>query len=226
MAGRRPRGLRPHDPAGDDVRDICVAARHLDRPRRAAPGLYLCPGCRTALGAHVADLPYLHDQLGRILRRPSRPGVRVRGGTAGLYIDPRVADVRERIRGSLYGWARVVLEKRGLQPPAPAPSAQELTLHQAAAWLAPHLDWCAAHRWVDEMLGELGELVGRAWALIEPNRARIAELAPCPDCGHGALGAVIRAEGDLRPSLIFCDGCGIEYEPHQWRRLAKRLGRG
>lgn len=210
--------------------DLCVAAhrRAPERPRRAMDGLYLCRGCLAALARNVADLPYLHDQLGRILRPLRGSGVRVTGSpAAGLYINPAVADTRERIRGALFSWARVVAEDRGLTPPSGAGGVSAPTLHQVAAWLLPHATWCAGHRWADEMAGELGELVGRAWALLDPARARITELAPCPDpaCQDGMLGAVIRAEGDPRPSIIVCDGCGAEYEPHQWRRLGQRLER-
>lgn len=206
------------------MRDLCVVVhRREDRPRRAVDGLYLCRGCLHALGRHVADLPYLHDQLGRVLRRASTTALRITGGNQGLPINPAVADARSTIRGALYSWARVVAEDRGLTPPSGAGGVSAPTLHQISAWLLPHVTWCAGHRWVDEMAGELGGLVARAWALIEPHKLRVAELAPCPDCGDGMLGAVIRADGDPRPSLIFCDGCGTEYEPSQWRRLEKRL---
>jgi hypothetical protein len=63
------------------------------------------------------------------------------------------------ILGTLHGWARVVREERQLTSP------EKITVTSERGTLSRHLDWLACEPYIDEMYGDMRELVGSLKAL-------------------------------------------------------------
>jgi hypothetical protein len=103
--------------------------------------------------------------------------------------------------------------------------------HVIVAWLARHLDWCAANRpAAEKLLPVLRHLVGRVWALIDPSGSRRITIGPCiasagDEPCEGVVYATVRAEDDPRPSVIFCETCGLEKSPIEWLRFGRIYAR-
>lgn len=204
--------------------DICIAshAKDPDRPRRALDGRYLCHGHRADLEQLVAEMPALHDDLDR----PRTPGPKSYGGggeSYGLTIDHAAADLRRAMAGTLASWCRVVSEDRGVHPPA-SPA-----IHHTAPWLvndrAGHLDWCAANRWVDQMLDELRELRRNARGMIDLPARRVDLGSQCLTHADGQRCAgtvVLVIRGD--DWHAHCPVCGQRQDVGPYLRTLNRPG--
>ncbi|HEY9367550.1 hypothetical protein [Streptomyces sp.] len=146
--------------------DICVMthAKDPDRPRQAVDGLYLCHGHREQLRRLVAEMPARADDLDRAA---GVGGGRGDGTHGGIAIDDAAATHRQHMAGVLASWCRLVAEDRGITPP----TGPELS--RTAPWLLTHVDWCAAHRWVDEMLTELRQVTGQAMGIADIPARRV-----------------------------------------------------
>ena len=205
--------------------DVCVTEHRLDpdRPRIAVDGAWLCRGCITQLRNHLAALPQRYADLEAILARGTvAAGQRVSGTTERwLPISPAVAEHRHQIAHDLVWWCVYVADERGIARPD---STEPAT---TAAWLARHVDWCAARRpAAEELLPVLRHLVGRAWALIDPRGSRRITIGPCittdgDEPCEGTLYATVRAEDDPRPSAIYCEACGLDKPPAEWLRFGR-----
>lgn len=141
--------------------DLCILEHRRDpeRPRPAVDGLYLCHGHHAELERLVAEMPMRYNDLDRAL-----VAVGPKVGTSsspGLTVDEVAAELRMHMVGVVASWCRVVAEDRGIRTPA----GPELT--RTAPWLIRHIDWCAANRWVDEMLLELRKVTGCAIGLTD-----------------------------------------------------------
>ncbi|WP_157251105.1 hypothetical protein [Nonomuraea typhae] len=202
---------------------LCLATHRHDpeRPRQAAPGLNLCPGCHVGLARHLADLPGLHDDvLDQLPANGTVAGPAVSGSPGQpLPYNPAAGDLLSQLRHDLTWLTRLVAEQRGLTTPPPRPPDQ-------CAWLSRHTDWIAAHPDAGAIKGTLTELVGRAWAVIDPARRPLL-IGPCLEtiddqpC-DGTLRATVRRDGDPTPSEIYCDTCPLSLDTTQWHRFGKR----
>lgn len=189
------------------MNDNCVMthAKDPDRPRRAADGLYLCKGHLLELIKLIAELPAHHDELERAHRAG---GQRPPGAHGELSVDDALAGHRRAMAGVLASWARVVAEDRHVIPPVDA------TIHRVASWLlAPrtrHVGWCAGHRWVDEMLGELRRATRTARALTDVPAKIVPVAAKCVQRREGRLcdGAVtVVVRGEDWSARCPAEGC-------------------
>lgn len=218
--------------------NLCVLPH--DEDAEALPALRLCRAHRRRLERDLADLPRLHADLGDHLAPGTSGGgyVTIGGGiptgrgtdNAGplaihegrLPINPAVADHRDQIKHDLVWWAIYVADERGHAQPAAN------TVPAIADWLGRHVEWIAGHHVAAvECPPVMAALVGRARALIAPSGAKRIEIGGCRDsveagpCG-GTLWATVRAEDDVRPSEIYCDGpCGMRKSPEEWRRWGR-----
>lgn len=200
--------------------DLCVTPH--DPDRRALPSLRLCGGCRDRLERDLADLPGLWARLERALATVSSGGQRVSGSSSSpLPINLGVVEHRDQMRHDLVAWVRYVADERGMEYPANEVGAM-------ARWLGRHVDWISARQEAaEECPPVMRELTGRARRLLEPDGSKRITVGPCPDpvddepCG-GTLYATVRAEGDARPSVIYCSGpCGSERGAETWMRFGR-----
>lgn len=194
--------------------DLCVMthARDPDRPRRALDGLYLCRGHVEDLRRLVAELPARAADLDR----PAAGASRGTGNGGGIAIDEDAARHRSHMQGVLASWCRVVAEDRGIGTPASA------ELHHTAPWMLPHIEWCAGHRWVDEMLSELREVTGRALALadIPARRLELGERCLVHTGGERCTGGItLVIRGDDWHAR--CDECEEPQEATRYLRGAR-----
>lgn len=206
---------------------LCQAThRHEpDRPRHAADGLNLCPGCRAALARHVRDLPELHaDVLAQLPTGGTSTGPAVSGSrTPPLPYNTRAGDWLGQARHDLRWITSLVSAERGISGPPPNPGAQ-------CVWLERHLDWLAAHGDAGPFKDTFAEFVGRAYSIIDPARLPLV-LGPCIEtidgepCG-GTVKVTVRRDGDPTPSEMYCDTCDLSLDTTQWHRYGRRYQRG
>jgi hypothetical protein len=168
--------------------DLCVMTHRQDpeRPRRAVDGLYLCIGHLRELRHLVAQMPARHEDLRRV-HGPGGPRTSGGGGAGvGLSFDEPVAAHRSHMEAVLASWCRVVVEDRGVTAPP------DTGIGETARWLARHVDWCAAHEWVADMLVELRQVSGRALHLadIPARRVQLGERCLTHAGGEPCTGTV------------------------------------
>lgn len=153
---------------------ICVIphAKDPDRARPALDGLYTCKGHLIDLWQAIAELPGFHDDL----TAPATPGPRAYGGgeeSYGLVVDERTTELRNQIQHDLLWWAIHVADERGfIRPAADHPNI-------TAPYLLQNLRWCAANRWVDELLDVMRDLRGQARGLTDLRPRPVPLEAPC-----------------------------------------------
>lgn len=154
------------------MNDNCVMTHRVDpdRPRRAADGLYLCAGHQGELEQLIAEMPVRADDLGRAA---GASGPRPPGSHSELSVDEPAARHRAHMAGVVASWCRVVAEDHHITPPRSA------GLADTCPWLIPHLGWCAANRWVDEMLLELRKATGKALGLVDIRAHRVPLGVQC-----------------------------------------------
>lgn len=174
--------------------DICVMTHRQDpdRPRPALDGGYLCHGHHKELERLVAEMPARADDLDRAA---GAGGGRGDGTHSGISIDEVAANLRTDMAGVLASWCRVVAEERGINPPASA------DLYHTAPWMTRHVDWCAANRWVDEMLLELRRVNGQALGIADIPVRRVSLGAQC----------LVHAEGERCEGVITIVVCGDDW---------------
>lgn len=203
---------------------LCIAQHRHDpeRERHAADGLNLCHGCVKGLTRNLADLPWLHAEVeAQLPSGGTSTGPAVSGTpTPRLPVNLRAGEVLSQIAHDLSWHVHLVCDQRGLT--APAPNA-----HALCGFLAVHVDWLAARPEAGEVRAVFGELVGRCWGVIDPERQPLP-LGPCTerlddgdDC-DGQLYATVRRDGDKAPATLWCDTCQLELDTTQWHRFGKR----
>lgn len=199
----------------------CLAPRH-DQPERAAPHASLCHDCTSRLRSDLRRLPSLHAELAGLLdpRRASGPGT---GSGAGLPYHEPASEAMSQIAHDAEYWTMVVLAER--QPPA----CPVRSLPVMLGWLAGQVTWCSFRPWAGDMAGALAADAGRARAVLDPMPTAVIALPTamnwCPGCGErGLLSATVpQCDGDRRPSLVACGGCGREWDTTQWLRLGRDI---
>lgn len=200
----------PQTPAEQIAADVCIAEHKHDpdRPRRALDGLYLCAGCHAQLGEQLARLPRLYRDLERVLAGSASSGEPVSGSPSEpLPINPAAADHRHQIQHDLVWWCIYVADERGIARPAAADPAT------TAAWLARHLDWCAANRpAAEELLPVVRHLAGRAAGMIDPDR-HLATGERCRkvgDDGERCDGVISMRQRWDETWTAWCSACGAQ----------------
>lgn len=207
---------------------LCVLDHQDDA--EALPGLRLCRHHRRWLDRDLTGLPALHARLATVL--PTATG----GGGAGpvsgtssapLPINPAVAEVRDQIRHDLVWWCLFTAEHRGIA------ALPDNRVPDVAAWLARHAEWIAGHAVAAaECPPVMRDLAQRAHSLLNPSGAKRIRVGACHDATEdgpcrGVLWATCRAEDDVRPSEIYCDGpCGTRKGPEEWRRFGREYLKG
>lgn len=203
---------------------LCQAAHRSEpgRPRQAADGINLCPGCHTALGRNLAALPTLHvDVLDSLPVAGRTDGPAVSGSrTPPLPYNPRAGDWLSQLAHDLAWIVALVADRRGLKElPGPGPAAQ-------CGWLKKHVNWLAAHPDAGVFKDVFSELVGRGYSVIDPSRLPLL-IGPCQELWEdmpceGILRASVRRDGDPAPSEIWCDVCDLRLDTTQWHRFGRR----
>jgi hypothetical protein len=199
------------------ISDNCVLTHRTDpdRPRRAIDGLYVCHGHHAELERLIAEMPARYNDLDRP-KGAGGPKITF-ANEPGLTVDEAAANLRQQITGTIASWCRVVAEDRGITPPA----GPEIS--RTAPWLTTHVDWCAAHRWVDEMLLELRQVTGRAIGItdIPARRVELGEQCLVHADGERCVGEVtIIIRGD--EWIARCSECVGDQEATQYLRIVQR----
>jgi hypothetical protein len=176
-------------------------------PRTAAPGLRLCDWHTDKLDQNPFDLIELYDELSlRLAGGGGGGGEPVSGGGVSQPIpNDAVVEMRRTIRHTLMSWVQLIAEERGVSLPDGSPPARpvkamsgtpiwrgqgtveqaiagppEISVDQAAAFVAKHAEWLAAQEFAGEASDELSELRSKAWRVAYPSGARTIPIAPCP----------------------------------------------
>lgn len=199
----------------------CQAPRHAD-PEPAAPHANLCRSCAAWLRRDLRRLPGLHASLGELLdpRRAHGPGT---GSGAGMPYHEPAAECRSQLAHDAEFWTALVLSER--QPNI----CPVRTVPAMCGWLAGQVGWAVYRPWAGDMAGAFLDGARRAAAVLDPMpRADIPlprTMNWCPGCReHGRLTAVVsQDEADRRPSLVWCGGCGREWDTTQWLRLGRDI---
>lgn len=209
-------------------------AQDPDRPRAALGGLLLCAGHHRSLvellgdGRAPGELAGLYGALATVLHpRRQIAGTQsfVTVDTSG-DVDMRVVELRHQVVHDLAWWARAHVEELATAE-IPA-SAQPAVL---SMWLGRYADWSAAQPFIDEYLGVLQELAGRARSAYDlPQIRRSAWVGQCVETvdGEPCAGALYSHEygrDSDHGNVIACDTCRVEYAPAQWVRLGRRVGK-
>jgi hypothetical protein len=148
----------------------CVLDHADDRTRRAIDGLWICKGHRYELTELVERMPSKADDLEPATHAS---GPRPPGAHSEIVVDDRASLHRSHMAAVVASWCRVVAEDHAITPPRTS------ELHDTCPWLAPHLDWCAGNRWIDEMLLELRGISKRAVSLTDIPARRVPIAARC-----------------------------------------------
>lgn len=204
-----------------------------DRPRLALDGLRVCYGHRVQIGARLHQIGAAHEALVDRLIASGLAGGRVSGTRpVGITLDPRVAVCRSDIYTCLAGWAREVIQQRGVQPPAD-------DCRSIAAFLVTHLDWLCALPADDvtRLAADLALYRGRAKARLYPDSRRWRPVGECVEMTWctvedrreqrcpGEMYASVAASDDLLPAELVCDTCGIVVTADRWGAYARRRER-
>lgn len=223
--------------------NLCVLPH--DEDAEALPGLRLCGPCRRGLERNLRNLPRLWADLGDHLADRTDSISHLGGATpaaygtgnptagtrtrepltlaeTGLPINPAVAGLRDQIKHDLTWWCLFVADQRTLID-RPADTVTDI-----AQWLLKHVEWIAGHEAAAvECPPVVRSLAARAHHLLNPSGAKRIGIGACHDstedgpCG-GTIWATCRAEDDVRPSEIYCDGpCGMRKSPEEWRRWGR-----
>jgi hypothetical protein len=203
--------------------ELCTRIHGDGYDRPAADGLALCWSCITRMERALAEMPALYADLAHALvpRRGDAP--RITGGdTTSLPINLAAAATRHDIDTYTRGLAAWVAAERGHHPPALGVSA-------TCAWLTRHIEWIAAQPEAAEVADWLGDLRGRALAVISPTGRRHftvhGDEATCLEDGcEGRLVATL----DGIHSVLRCD---LHPEVHvypisEWLAFGRRLHQG
>lgn len=202
---------------------LCTATHRSqpDQPRTAADGIHLCPSCRTALDRHLTTLPTLHaDVLDSLPTAGHNDGPAVTGTREpALPYNPAAGDWLAQLRHDLAWLTNLVTTERGITHPPPAPAQQ-------CAWLQRHAEWLAAQPDAGAYKDALASLVGRGYAVTDPDR-RPLTIGPCIqqlDDGpcDGIIYVNVPRDGDTTPAVMWCDVCDLQLDATQWNRFGKR----
>lgn len=206
---------------------LCVLDH--DTPRLAAHPLVVCQSCHDHVEQAIAETPHDYATLAHQLTPNGSSATARTSGTkdVGISLDHRVSQLRTDIRNTVSTWARIAVEERGMNPPAD-------TVPSICTWLVKQADWYLGQPWAAQFANDMLENHRQARWLNDPHRARMFEVADCPEptC-TGRLWARIRPADALLPHDITCDespeaddGTLIHYWPaDKWMTLGRRIDR-
>lgn len=184
-----------------------------------APNSALSPQCAAALRSGLRRLPALDRDL-EALMDPRRAMACGSGGSGGgLPYHQAAGECRSQIAHDLAYWTAMVAGLRQLAAPS-------VIVAGMAGWLCGQVPWIAGRPWSADMLAALSADCGRARALLDPLRRAVVGIpGRCPECdASGSMTATVpKDDGDLRPSVITCGGCGHAWDATQWLKLGHVL---
>jgi hypothetical protein len=164
---------------------LCVVAHRSDpdRPRLAADGLLVCPGCAHRITTQLRDLPALWDALAEAMATPWRETTvdlvwALSIPEKALPFQPDMADHRTEIDSVAMSLARMVAEDMDAAWPP-------YGIYDVAPWLGLRLDFILAQPWVAEFSDQLTDLVRTAHGYLEPRHVRKLPCGPCREHLHG-----------------------------------------
>lgn len=137
----------------------------------------------------------------------------------GLSLNPRAVACRDNVKRILRMWVKLVVDERGVQPPADHPEV-------LGQFIARNGPWLAAHPLAGYAYDELFELAyGEPWRVAFPSGTRVRTVGGCPlpHC-EGDLRAIMRRADSLLPSEITCSlNQSHRWGYDQWLALARQL---
>lgn len=245
MNKTRPLCAAPHCNIRNRHRDTCPDPENCwgCLARWAADGLLLCDldVRRLAEDATKAADMYLGLEAG-IIRSGGGEREKTSGTSSGAPVpDDEVLELRTRIGALLNAVTRLVADERGItRPVIGATAPDQATRHRdpaalvahraddprpAAAFIAKHAEWIAAHRYGPTIARDLRNIAGdgRAWALAYPAGSDRMYVGDCPAIIPGKNGGEEEVCGArlyqyAGQPLITCSSCGVEDTIEQWRR--------
>jgi hypothetical protein len=180
----------------------------------------LCRECAEELRSNLVELPRLHaDYESALLPQHTPSHQRVRGCRqgGGPAIDEEALAARSAILGFLSAWSALVVDERGIAPPASRkPSG-------LAAFLLRNLSWLRTHPAVADLADEAHGLVARGHRSAHLRRDLRMDLGQCvhTDCTATMYSAAPTCEGgSLRE--VRCTA-GHVWKPHQWLLLSRQI---
>lgn len=189
---------------------LCVTCQ-----REVEDAAYLCARCTEKVERDLAEVESYSAELVTTRLRQGKTGgpaigVASRSYDKPLPWDPKAAEVADALHATLVGWARVVIEERGVNSPADDDGA-------LARFLLRHLDWLRHHQAADDLQDEVKDAMARARAAVD-SRASLAYNGPCraeyhPD-GVPEETACCLAEVYVRSGSAYarCRECGTEHD--------------
>lgn len=187
---------------------------------RPAPGAALSPQCAAALRSALRRLPALDRDLEALMDPRRTMAYGSSGSEGGLPYHEPAAECRSQISHDLRWWTAMVTAGR------PSGTWPQLTVPAMAGWLHGQAWWIAGRPWSADMLAALAADCGRARALLDPMRRAVIDIpGRCPECdASGSMTATVpKDDGDQRPSVITCAGCGHAWDTTQWLKLGHVL---
>lgn len=185
-------------------------------PRLAAPGLALCWPHRDGIERDALRCAEVHEELLLAHLGQVDPS-----GTVTVSPDPTMnyrdfpGDRREEIMHTLCSWSSMIVQIRGVDPPA-------VRVDQVARFVAHHADWLAAR---PETAGDCStELRRLAHTAIAPDGTRRMTLGKCPvpDC-DGEVRATFRHANSLRSWVACTTDRSHVWGQHRWVALSQEI---
>lgn len=188
----------------------------------------LCPDCTRTTLDHLHRLPRMWASLEAWLAPgaagPAQYGGRVRRAEAPLPLSEEVLDLRAAggIVGVLEDWHTAVCETRGLPVPVRSASLRN-RVSTAAAGLVHQIHFIALWEQGGQLAREVGRLVDRVRAVVQPGRALDEPPEPtflgrCIAVDEDGIVCGHRLYADMtRP--VQCGHCLCLYPPHTWLAL-------
>lgn len=199
---------------------LCILTHRADpeRPRLAADGLLVCPGCAHRITTRLLDLPRLHAALASAMTTTWRETTTDATWALAipekpLPLHPDVAEHRALIVEVLRSLARLVAEDHdSTWPPT--------SLDAVTTWLYDRIPTVLSSDWAPLFAEQIDTLTTTAYAYLEPRRVRRLPCGPCPLHGIGpdpdeatpyqCGGTLIARIGDDPADSAdpTCDACG------------------
>lgn len=214
--------------------DRCVLehARQPCRPRRQAPGLYVCLGHRGRILRQLRELGPLDRALAERALVNAGPTAGARSSETRIPLNEPAARLRRHLRQKLAGTVRLLCEERHLAGPDFAGGRGLLS------WLERQHDVLCSLSWVDDYATEISELNSSAWSIAYPSGTATIAVGRCPrrlacdvatraevEPCTGTVTATVRRGDDLLPAALLCDTCEAATPPHAWLTLGKQIRR-
>lgn len=187
------------------------------RAHELETGQRLCDPCIRDMARWLGSLPAELVVLGASMQRETT-GEPARGRTRSAPLPCRIdtlnllgpaapGDVSDEygdqygdlpLAAVLSGWVQLVIEERHLNGPR---QWDVLTL---AAWLKPHLGWCAQWDWSAHLRDELHGMMRAVWGITRLRPRTRAISRPCPRCQELSLA---QTDGDqyVRCGNLTCE---------------------